>query len=211
MAPKVTYFPARGRAELIRFALVFAGVEYEEVSINPESLAALKESGKLLYGQVPFYEDDDISLVQSVAIARYIANKHNFVGDARQAAYSDTLIDSWNDLINKFIPLLYPSFQADKVKEFIAGPEIQRYAVGFDKNAELSNGKFLGGDNIILGDLAAFLIAEFFVDDNAVISKDKVPHLYALKERVAAHPAIAAYLASEKRFPPWKFPIENSN
>ena len=208
MAPKVTYFPARGRAEIIRLALTYAGVEYEEVSINPESFAALKETGKLLYGQVPFYEDDDIALVQSVAIARYIANKHNFVGDARQAAYSDVLIDSWNDLVNKLIPLLYPAPQPEKIKEFIAGPEIQRYAAGFEKNAALANGKFFGGDNIVLGDLAAYLIVEFFVDDNAVISKEQLPQLYALKERVAAHPAIAAYLSSEKRFPAWKIPVE---
>lgn len=41
---KLTYFDARGRAEMARFLLVNAGVKYEDVRLNDEKWQELKPS-----------------------------------------------------------------------------------------------------------------------------------------------------------------------
>ena len=127
---KLVYFPARGRAELIRLVLANAGAQYSEEPVGGETLTALKETGKLAFNQVPYYEDEEVQLVQSVAISRYLATKYGFNGDYKQAVYSDILIDGWNDLTNKIVPFIYPTLQADKLQEFVTGPELERY-IGF--------------------------------------------------------------------------------
>ena len=78
--PVITYFPARGRAEIFRLVLVAAGVEWEENTVGGDDLAKLKASGTLPFGQLPVYEDENIRLAQSITIARYLARKYGFFG-----------------------------------------------------------------------------------------------------------------------------------
>ena len=55
---KLYYFDIYGRAESIRFLAAHAKLQLETVVVNGESMAALKESGKLEFGQVPMLEVD---------------------------------------------------------------------------------------------------------------------------------------------------------
>ena len=68
---KLYYFDIYGRAESIRFLAAHAKVEIETVLVsnevvpceNGESMAVLKESGKLEFGQVPMLEVEGKHLV----------------------------------------------------------------------------------------------------------------------------------------------------
>lgn len=51
---------------------------------TPEQFEALKESGKLLFGQLPLLEIDGLNLTQAAAMVQYIARKHSLVGDSPQ-------------------------------------------------------------------------------------------------------------------------------
>ena len=104
--PSITlrYFDIRGLAEPIRLTLAALGLEYEEVKYDrcptdaagaPNCPAGITdwntakpagiESGLLPFGQVPSmtYTDvkkDTFQMVQSVAILRFLAKRHDFYG-----------------------------------------------------------------------------------------------------------------------------------
>ena len=56
---KLYYFDGYGRAESIRFLAAHAKLPLENVYVTPDTLPALKESGKLEFGQVPMLETPD--------------------------------------------------------------------------------------------------------------------------------------------------------
>lgn len=83
--PRVHYFGLTGRGEFIKLILeetgplsttdTTPGQKYEFQTHTPgkhrESLG-----DKLVFGQLPLYEEDDMELVQSGSILRYLAKKH---------------------------------------------------------------------------------------------------------------------------------------
>lgn len=73
--PTLTYFPIRGRAEVPRLILEQAGVSYEDKRITFQDWPALKTT--LPFGQLPNYEDEDVSIPQSMAIVRHLGRKYS--------------------------------------------------------------------------------------------------------------------------------------
>jgi len=88
--PTLLYFPARGRAEIIRLLLAEAGVDYQEHPVGkgtppqggrPTDLAALLADGTLPFGAVPVWEEPGgFRLAQSHAIAAHLARTHGLAG-----------------------------------------------------------------------------------------------------------------------------------
>mmetsp|Transcript_4505 Transcript_4505/g.15826 ORF Transcript_4505/g.15826 Transcript_4505/m.15826 type:complete len:213 (+) Transcript_4505:147-785(+) len=206
--PKITYFPARGRAELARLVLAAAGVEWVEEAVSAETLPALKESGKLAFGQVPLYEDDDVSLVQSMTIARYLARKHDLYGDLQQGAIADMLIDGYGDLLNKLIPNIFPAPNwpaLRKLKEEVAPV----FAKQFEAVLAQNNGgnEYAAGSSFSFADLVLFSITESLLFDLGLVSAADYPLLEAHYKSTKAHENLTKYLESDKRFPPRKLEI----
>ena len=96
----VVYFPARGRAELVRLTLAAAGQEWTEQVITGENLADFKKTDKCLFGQVPVLLDGEKAIAQSVAMARYVARKHDLLGELDQSVTADMILDHWADIFN---------------------------------------------------------------------------------------------------------------
>jgi len=75
------YFDGRGRAEPIRWMLEETATPYSENIIRTRAdMASLRQTGKLLYGQVPMLEIDGLCIVQCEAILHYLARKHDMMG-----------------------------------------------------------------------------------------------------------------------------------
>jgi glutathione S-transferase len=72
---KLYYFNIKGKGEPIRLFCAYAGLELEDYRIASfDEFGALKESGKLAFGQVPLLElDGKDQLVQTASILRYLA------------------------------------------------------------------------------------------------------------------------------------------
>jgi glutathione S-transferase len=72
---KLYYFNIKGKGEPIRLFCAYAGLELEDYRfVSFDEFAAMKESGKLAFGQVPLLEvDGKDQLVQTASILRYLA------------------------------------------------------------------------------------------------------------------------------------------
>lgn len=75
--PKLTYFPLNARAELIRWVFHFKGIEFEDHILQDGQWAPLKASGFAEFGALPALDIDGLRLVQSLSIARYVAEKYD--------------------------------------------------------------------------------------------------------------------------------------
>ena len=65
---KLTYFAGRGRAEISRLILSYAGVKFTDERVTGEQFGAMKSS--LPWGQVPVLAYHGHTLCQSLSIAR---------------------------------------------------------------------------------------------------------------------------------------------
>merc|ERR1712141_973279 len=69
---RLTYFPARGRAEISRLILKHAGVKFDDIRLTGEDFAKVKPI--LPYGSMPVLEDKGEVICESMAIAAFLAN-----------------------------------------------------------------------------------------------------------------------------------------
>jgi len=193
--PTLTYFNGRGLAEFSRLCLAEAGFEYEDKRVTDDEMKAMKASGELPFGQVPFYKEGDFQLAQSVAIARYIADLGGFRGSCRQSrAKADMVVDSVLDIINAGRAHRYILPEADRpaAKAKIEAEDLPKW-LGFMEKLLEQNGDFYVDGNFTFADLAVFArVSDLQVDfPNAFKNYKRVTdHV----NRVAARPRIAEWL-----------------
>merc|ERR1712179_361929 len=102
---KLEYFNAYGRAEIIRWILKVAGVEFEDHRYARKDDADFSKTWtaakpKTPFGQTPVVHFDGKSYCQSLAIARYFANKHGLGGETDEdRAMCDQIIDCTMDMV----------------------------------------------------------------------------------------------------------------
>merc|ERR1712226_940616 len=76
---KLYYFGIAGKADEIRTAFHYRGIEFENYLLQRDEFVQMKESGELGFGQVPMLlvtnkaSKEETKLVQSAAIVRFIA------------------------------------------------------------------------------------------------------------------------------------------
>ncbi|CAG7827881.1 unnamed protein product [Allacma fusca] len=154
MAPqyKLTYFNARAVAEPIRLLLAHANVEYEDKRIEGTEWAELKS--KTAWGKLPYLEEGDFQLSQSLAILKYLGNKYGYVGDnIQETARIDELIGAFNDFRD-----VYFAFRREEDVEKKAEKEkkLKDEAIPFyleRLNSTLEkNGKYFVGNKISIID-----------------------------------------------------------
>ncbi|EFC35309.1 predicted protein, partial [Naegleria gruberi] len=114
--PILTYFSSRGKSELIRIILADCGVDYDEVNVGvwhptekSDAFKQLVESKTLAFDSLPSYQDDQILLVQSSSIVRYLGKKFGLAG---KDLVEESLIDQYYEGILDLNVLLRSAFTA---------------------------------------------------------------------------------------------------
>jgi hypothetical protein len=181
--PTLTHFYGHGRAEVARLILEDAGVDYDFVGITnwalqkpmytaagafPENPPEIRERthesqvGKAPFGQLPIYEEPGLVLVQSGAIARYLARKHGYYGtDSNEAA----LIDQATEGVSEMAELVYqavfivaedkrPEAKATLVSDLLPG-QLDNFTRLLERNG--NNGYLVGSQ------VSSLLISHFFL------------------------------------------------
>ncbi|XP_064268235.1 glutathione S-transferase-like isoform X1 [Passer domesticus] len=194
--PKLHYFNGRGRMEPIRWLLAAAGVEFEESYLEKkEDLTKLQKDGSLLFQQVPMVEIDGMKLVQTRAIANYIATKYNLYGkDVKERALIDMYVEGMFDL-NELL-MMYVIQPADKKEEYFANmmdKAENRYFPAFEKVLKDHGKDFLVGNQLSRADvqlLEVILMAEEY--NPSILAK--FPLLQSFKARISNIPTIKKFL-----------------
>ncbi|KAJ3219827.1 hypothetical protein HDU67_009015 [Dinochytrium kinnereticum] len=204
------YFKVRGRAELTRLILEFAGATWEEA--HP---AWPLEKPRTPYGQLPVLVElrdgkQTMQLAQSHAIERYLARKFGLVPeDPVKAAFADSVFEAYNDLNELWKKV---ERAGEDVKESLSStffsttfPNFARFHEPLlEQNGR--NGLYVG-DKITLADLQAFLVLDriFSVKgEEILISMEgarRTPNLFLVAEKVSSHPRVRQYLKSSRRHP----------
>eukprot|EP01089_Gocevia_fonbrunei_P012231 TRINITY_DN282_c0_g1_i1.p1 TRINITY_DN282_c0_g1~~TRINITY_DN282_c0_g1_i1.p1 ORF type:complete len:209 (-),score=63.64 TRINITY_DN282_c0_g1_i1:90-716(-) len=195
--PRITYFNLAGRAEPARVLLEEAGVDYEFVGVTDWANQKVALAAELTFGQLPLYQDNDITLVQSQAIVRYLANKHGFVGSNDvEAAKIDSVNEGVVDLGSKMVKALFGSDEskAEGLKALVA--DLPKSLPAFETILEKSGGSgFLVGSKLSFADIELFLIVGKVsgISDETKAEVAKFPQILAFLQRIGAREKVKAY------------------
>lgn len=217
MRYQLFYWPGiQGRGEFVRLALEDAGAAYDDVARGKggtDKMMAMMKGDKKPPFAPPFLKSGKLVIAQVANILFYIGPRLNLAPKDEGArlwlnALQLTVTDFVKEVHDTHHPVGTGLYYEDQK------PEAQRYADGFlDERApkylgyferviDRSGGPYLLGRRISYTDLSLFQLVEgmryAFPKGMKRIEK-KLPKVVAVRDRVAARPGIAAYLASERR------------
>jgi prostaglandin-H2 D-isomerase / glutathione transferase len=205
---KLLYFPIKGRAEAIRLAFTIGRVEFTDETFPFSEFPALKESGRLPFGQVPLLTVDGKDYTQSAGMLRYAGRLSGLYpkNDDLAALGIDQFVIGIEDVNTA---MRYSGKDPEGLKaarmEFIetAGP---RFLGGLETQATANTASdaWLSGPSISIADLVLYYtfgnIIFGFVDHIDATYLEAFPRLMASYNAVANHPAVAAWNKDH----PWK-------
>ncbi|KYQ94192.1 putative glutathione S-transferase [Tieghemostelium lacteum] len=152
--PTLTYFGVRARGEFIRVLAHYLGVDFVDnrvASIDDELRS------KTTFGQLPIYQDGSVTLAQTGAIARYIAEQHNFLGKTPvERAHVNEIVDSAFDIISSYFRSKGNAEESEKFKTAI----LPRFLNSYEKKLA-TNKHSAGGDDYTLADVFLFNIVDY--------------------------------------------------
>ncbi|KAF1765880.1 hypothetical protein GCK72_005833 [Caenorhabditis remanei] len=156
---KFYYFNGRGLGDVSRQLFALSGTKFEDVRIEQADWPAQK--AKMPFGQMPVLElkSSGLQIPQSMAIARYLANKFGYAGKTpEEAALADALIDQFKDFYTEIKPYYYGKLgamqtdtEAEKTKTLI--PARDKFLAILVKFLKSSNSGFLFSGGLTYADL----------------------------------------------------------
>ena len=215
------YWPSiQGRGEFIRLSLEDAGARYVDVARTRGGVNAMV---KLLAGDEhsapvfapPFLRHGERVIAQTANILAYLAPRLDLVPRdeglrARAMEIQLTIADFVVEAHDTHHPLgvnLYYEDQKPAAKKRAAeflGSRLPKFLGYFESRLSHNGGRHLIGGRVSYVDLSAFQLlcgAEYAFPNAMARVAHKHPLLYALRDRVAQRPNIAACLASDRRMP----------
>nr|22GS_A Chain A, GLUTATHIONE S-TRANSFERASE P1-1 [Homo sapiens]22GS_B Chain B, GLUTATHIONE S-TRANSFERASE P1-1 [Homo sapiens] len=191
----VVYFPVRGRCAALRMLLADQGQSWKEEVVTVETWQEGSLKASCLFGQLPKFQDGDLTLYQSNTILRHLGRTLGLYGkDQQEAALVDMVNDGVEDLRCKYISLIYTNYEAGKDDYVKALPgQLKPFETLLSQNQ--------GGKTFIVGDQISF--ADYNLLDLLLIHEvlapgclDAFPLLSAYVGRLSARPKLKAFLAS---------------
>ncbi|WP_020654142.1 glutathione S-transferase [Massilia niastensis] len=220
MVYELYYWPGiQGRGEFVRLALEEAGAGYVDVARRQggtDLLMAALEVEEYPSFAPPFLKVGELTIGQVSNILLYLGEQHGLAPRTDpgrlwvhqlQLTIAD-LVTEVHDTHHPIATSLYYEDQkpealrrsADFIEERL--PKFLGYFSRLLTNPEPR--EFLSGDRLTYADLSLFQVIEglrYAFPKAMQLTETEYPALGALRDRVAARPNIAAYLASERRIP----------
>jgi glutathione S-transferase len=220
MTYELYYWPIQGRGEIARLVLEDAGADYVDVT---RARDGMKKMQAILADGVPgflplappFLHAGDVWVAQSAQIAAFLGEQLGLAPKAEPARYAARtimltiadLVDEVHDTHHPIAPNDYYENQKREAKLRAAAfrdKRLPKFLGYLEHNLERNGTGVLVGKGVSYVDLAAFQIVEgltyAFPKTFAKLGK-KLPKLKALHARVGKRPRLAAYLASDRRYP----------
>nr|CAH8823401.1 unnamed protein product [Trichobilharzia regenti] len=204
MAPQLGYWKIKGLVQSIRLLLEYLGDEYEERLYgrdDGEKWQKEKFSLGLEFPNLPYYIDGDVKLTQSLAIIRYVADKHNMLGSspeerAQISMFEGAVMDIRSGVSRIAYNKEYETLKVDFLNRL---PGMLKM---FDDR--LLNRNYLNGGSITHPDFMLYdaLDVVLYMDKSCL---DKFPRLVEFKKRIENLPKIKAYMESDRYI---KWPLQ---
>ncbi|KAI9189690.1 hypothetical protein H9P43_001123 [Blastocladiella emersonii ATCC 22665] len=200
---EVMYFPATGRAEIIRLVLEAAGATY--TNKYPKDWPAEKAS--LPFGQLPALvikaDGKEETVAQTSAIVRYLAKKHGLVPESEHELFiADSLAESVRDVMEAMITVVWrtPEDKKEQAKADLKEKTIPAFVKAHEKFlAANGNNGYYFGSKLTYIELAVFNLVEGI---NSVVPGSFTPEnaapILKVSENVKNLPRIKEYLASPR-------------
>jgi glutathione S-transferase len=221
MRYELYYWPEiQGRGEFVRLALEEAGADYVDVArrgSGTDKMLALMRSARLDHRPFapPFLKVGKLTVAQTANILLYLGPRHGLApkpeaGRLWAHQLQLTVADLVVEVHDTHHPIASGLYYEDQKKEAMRrtedfrGSRAPKYLGYFDDVIRRSGGPFLLGRRLSYPDLSLFQIVEGLRYAFPRMMKRlarKVPRVVEVRDRVAARPRIAAYLASERRIP----------
>ena len=198
---KLIYFDFDGgRAESIRLAFHFGGIDFEDVRLKFPEFREAQPSFR--FHALPVLEIDSQPITQSNAQLRYVGKLAGlYPTDDLQALYCDEAMGAVEDVghaVGKTLGL-----QGDALKqareEFVQG-RLATYIKGLDELLARGGGQFFADGRMTVADLKVFVetrtLAKGTLDHVPTnIVEELAPALAEHRERIANDPRVVAYYA----------------
>ena len=220
MVYQLFYWPTiQGRGEFVRLALEEAGARYVDVARGPhgvrELMAAMQADQHPSFAP-PFLKAGELTIGQTANILLYLGEQHGLAprtdpGRLWVHQLQLTIADLVAEVHETHHPVASSLYYQDQK------PEALRRAADFTANripkffdyferilSQPAPHSFLHGEHLSYADLSLFQVIEglrYAFPRTMARLEPGYPALLALRDRVAARPRIAAYLASPRRIP----------
>ncbi len=205
MAYRLFYWALQGRGEQVRLLLNELGQEYEDIHVvKDDNFTKMKREGPgtLSFGSVPMLQDGDFTLVQGPVIMNYLGRKHGIMpSDFQAAAKTEAMVLGAEDMRMAYFRLLGDDDRAaDRRSKFVEGDWRDRWLSAWDGLLDLNgdNG-YLVGSSLTQADLAVWDALDAIVNRIEGAGFGAFGRVEKFFESIGMRPAIAAYLASDKR------------
>jgi glutathione S-transferase len=216
------YWPGiQGRGEFVRLALEEAGASYVDVARATGGMPRLMQLlGRSAKGQLepcapPFLRSGRLIIAQTANILMYVGARHRLVpADEASRLRANQLQLTIADLVQEAHDAHHPIsgglYYRDQVPEArrrsasFLGARVPKFLGYFERVLRANGGKALVGRSVSYVDLSMFQVMaglRYAFPRAMKRVAPRVKGLYALAERIAARPRIAAYLASDRRVP----------
>jgi len=196
---KLTYFNARGLAELARLLFAEKGVEYDDVRIEREQWPEMKPTTPL--GQLPILEVDGHVIPQSKAFSRYLAREFGFYGSSSyETACIDVVmetIEDWLQGMRGYFSETNEELKAKKKAEYFS--ESGQGPLGLGRLEKLLQDKdYFVGSEITLADFFMLLGGDWYLQGNDK-GMENFPKLVAHRKRILSRPNIAKWIETRPK------------
>ncbi len=199
------YFGGRGLADQVRWLLAATEVSFTQRVIDTRKKFLKMASLQLPFGQLPLLQIDNLEIVQSQAIVRYLAKRANLQGTTMEDEIKcDMIAETIKDLL-PFVTIL--PFQRLKSEDVLlthiksAKEKWMMIASRLEIILERNGGKYLVGSTMTYVDILVAHILTWFVEECGNESVDKMPLLVRLQNGIISLPGIQAFIRSQAYYP----------
>ncbi|EFA76017.1 hypothetical protein PPL_10596 [Heterostelium album PN500] len=193
--PTLYYLDARARAETIRFILKLKGVAFNDVRVK-EIPADLK--AKTNFGQVPFYEDENISLSQSLSIESYLAEIHGLAGNTPvERALISQYVHATQDVYNP-----YYRANGEEANQKFKTEIAPKFLTRFEQHLKAAGGEHFVGNRLTHADISVFALLDYFhqqTHNNLLEVLAPFTLLQKFYDKIASIPSIAEHIQTRPK------------
>ena len=186
---KLTYFDARGRAEIARLTFAQASVQYEDKRVNKEEWGELKPYTP--NGVLPILEVEGKTIGGTIPIVRFVAERHGLAGsnDLENAEIA-SIMDLISDLFWAYARAYFIEKDETRKAELKKKFDEEEAPKSFSFLEKRITEGWLYGSKVTYADLAFFDFSVRLPDEALA----KFPGLKSVKENVKALPNVAKWL-----------------